>query len=348
VTSGFNISHFSAEKTGGFMPYGLDGIVGALSHGAIIFSFVGFQAIIFLGKEADNPQKSIPRALFGGLAFATLLYIFLQTSFIMAIPEAALSNGWKNLTFVGDAGPFAGLFIGLGLAWMVYVLNANAIISPTGTGNAYVAAASRILYSMGLQNDAPQWIVKLNRQKIPHVALIVNFVIGMLFFLPFGGWQSMVAFLSSAIVLTLASAPLCLPIFRKIHPDLHRPFKVPAVHFSCFIAFYVCNLLLFWAGWETLSKLYIVIIAGVVVYAVSYVFKWMPRSDNLALKSFLWFPAYLLFSGLLSYYKPDVYIGFAYVAAYSIVIYVWAQYSAISIKQGQTELAMITAKQPIL
>ncbi|MFU8798018.1 MAG: APC family permease [Gammaproteobacteria bacterium] len=346
--SKFNFSHFSAEKTGGFMPYGLDGIVNALSKGAIVFSFFGFQAIIFLGKEADNPQKSIPLALFGGLTFCTILYILLQASFVMAVPDSALLHGWKNLTFEGDAGPFTGILIGLGFAWMVYVLNVNAIISPTGTGNAYVASASRILYSMGLQNDAPNWIVKLNRQKVPHIAIMVNFLVGMLFFLPFGGWQSMVAFLSAAIVLTLASAPLCLPIFRKIHPDLHRPFKVPAVYVSCFIAFYICNLLLFWAGWETLSKLIVAIAAGIIVYAISYALKWIPRSNNLSLTSFIWFPAYLLCSGLVSYYKPDIYMGFGYVALYSIVIYIWAQYSAISIKHGKAELAMITAKQPIL
>ena len=356
VKSDFNFSHFTAEKTGGFMPYGLDSVVSALSGGAIAFSFFGFQAIIFLGKEAHNPQRSIPLALFGGLAFCTVMYILLQAGFIMSIPESALVNGWKNLSFAGDAGPFAGILAGLGFAWMVYILNTDAVLSPTGTANGYVAAASRILYSMGLQKDAPQWLVKLNRSHIPQVAILFNFCIGMLFFLPFGGWQSMVAFLSSAIVLTLASAPLCLPIFRKFHPDLYRPFKVPMLHISCFVAFYVCNLLLFWAGWKTLSKLYIVIAAGIVIYTLSYMLKWMPRPNSLDLKSCLWFPAYLLFSGLLSYYGPfggglgvfDVFAGFAYVACSSIVIYVWAQCSALSIERGQSELAMINAKQPLL
>jgi hypothetical protein len=89
---------------------------------------------------------------------------------------------------------------------------------------------------------------------------------------------------------------------------------------------------------------------------VSYLLKWMPRPNSLDLKSCVWLPAYLLLSGLLSYCGPfgggqglfNIYAGFAYVAFSSMIIYVWAQCSALSVERGQSELAMITAKQPLL
>jgi hypothetical protein len=139
-------------------------------------------------------------------------------------------------------------------------------------------------------------------------------------------------------------------VFRKIFPMMPRTFKLPMVHIFCFMAFYMCNLLLFWAGWETLLKLYIVIGIGMTIYVLSYFLKWIPQLEKWDLKSFAWVPAYLLLVGFVSYYGSfggkgifDLYMGFVYVALSSIVIYVWAQMSAIEPEQSRRELNNIEA-----
>lgn len=295
--------HFSnLVLHGGFAPYGIGGILSGISNGGVAMSFFGFQTSIFLAGEAENPQKSIPFALFGSLFFCMVLYAALQFGFVVSVDPASLSSGgWKDIYFQGAAGPFAGILIGLGVFWAAKILYFDAVLSPLGTGLGYVAASSRILYSMALQKDAPAFLSKTNRFSIPWVAILINFVFGMFLFLPFGGWQAMASFLSAAIVLSLVPGPICLPIFRKKFAQLKRPFVLPFHNLISFVAFYICTLLLHWCGWETIKKLDIAIAAGVFIFMTIHLFDLNRPRQTLHLKSSIWFFLYLIVSAVCSY-----------------------------------------------
>lgn len=325
----------------GFFPFSMNGLLSSISVGGVSFSFFGFQTAIFLAGEAKNPQKSIPFALFGSILASMALYAILQIGFILAVDPLSISLGWDKMSFTGDAGPFAGIFIALGFAFMVKVLYFDAIISPFGTAVGFVASSSRILYSMSIQGDAPKSFSKVNRFSIPWVAILVNFVIGMLFFLPFSGWQSMIAFLSAAIVLSLACGPICLPIFRKNLPDLARPFKLPYPKLLSFISFYVCNLMLQWTGWETVWKLLIAVSLGIFVFISSHYINSQSRKEKLHLNSFSWLLLYLFLSGMVSFlgtYKGGIgvismHLDFLVIAITSLIVFVYAQKTAINAKE---------------
>lgn len=321
-----------------FAPYGFKGILSGIAIGGVSFSFFGFQTAIFLAGEAKNPQKSIPYALFGSILACMILYAALQLGFILSVDPSSISSGWDKINFTGDAGPFAGIFIALGLAFMVKVLYFDAILSPLGTAIGYVASSSRILYSMSLQSDAPKSFAKVNRFSIPWVAIIANFIVGMLFFLPFSGWQSMIAFLSAAIVLSLACGPICLPIFRKKLPNLERPFRLPYNNVISFIAFYVCNLMLQWTGWKTVWKLEVAVLLGIVIFICSHLFNKNTKNEKLHLKSFAWLILYLILSGIVSYLGTfgggigiiSMQMDFVVIAITSLIVYLFAQKSTLS------------------
>src|ERR687885_1169083 len=79
----FNASNFTAA--GGFAPFGLEGVLSALSVGAIIFAYQGFEQAIQLGAETHNPQRNIPFAVIGSMTIGVILFILLQVAFIGAI-----------------------------------------------------------------------------------------------------------------------------------------------------------------------------------------------------------------------------------------------------------------------
>lgn len=301
ILVGYEPHWSNLTAAGGFAPHGWDGIFSGISTGGVALSFFGFQTAIFLAGEAKNPQKSIPFSLFGSLLACTILYAVLQLGFVLSVDPASLSQGWKHIYFQGEAGPFAGIFIGMGLVFAAKILYFDAVISPLGTAVGYVAASSRILYSMSLQHDAPRFLSKTNRFSVPWIAIMANFIFGMLFFLPFGGWQSMASFLSAAIVLSLVPAPICLPIFRKKFPNLKRPFVLPFAKAISFLSFYLCSLLLHWTGWETIKKLDVMIVIGLFVFFISHFFDMKRPRDTLHLKSFVWLFLYLVISAVLSY-----------------------------------------------
>ncbi|MGB6976749.1 MAG: APC family permease, partial [Gammaproteobacteria bacterium] len=242
-----------------------ENIFSALSIGGIAFAFTGFQNGLVLAGEVKNPQRNIPIAILGAVAIGFVLYFMLQISFLIAIPKAYLAQGWHNLTFPGDSGPFVGLTLLLGLTVVAVLLMIDASFSPFGTTLVYTAATSRILYSMALNEHLPKFLLKVNRYKIPYVTLYINFLVGILSFLPFPGWQKMVVFLSSTSILSYGIGPICLLGMRRLQPDLHRPFKMSGTLVLSLLAFYACNLMLYWCGFAVIWKLYLAVCIGLII-----------------------------------------------------------------------------------
>ena len=214
----FDTSNFTSH---GFAPYGPRGVLEAVSLGGAVFSLVGFEQAVQLGGESRNPQRDIPRAVIGSMVIGATIYLLLQIVFIGALPHSALAHGWHHVTFQGIFGPFAGLAKGLGLAWLAYILYADAIIAPIGTGLVYTTTTSRLTYGMSKNGQVPALFEKTTaRSQVPVFGLIFAFLMGLLLFLPFPGWQSLVGFITSATVLMYAGAPLALGAMRRQKPDL--------------------------------------------------------------------------------------------------------------------------------
>jgi amino acid transporter len=325
----FNGSNFYAA--GGFAPFGLHGILAALPLGGVVFSFMGYNSAIQLAEEAKNPQRAIPIALIGSLICCIILYCLLQFTFISALKPEFLSQGWDKVSFAGDSGPFAGILITLGITWLVMVIYADAIISPFGTGYIYSASTARVNYAMCLTGFFPQFMKKINRYGVPMSAVWVNFFVGLVLFLPFRGWQSMVGFIVTSFVVSYSIGPLALITLRHTHPNQPRPFRVPFVHLFSFLAFYACNLLVFWAGWDTVYRLLIGIAVGLAIFFVRR--KHLTNVKNIShWQTAFWLFPYLIGLGIISYLgsfsggKNIISFGvdFLVIAAFTLIIYFFA------------------------
>lgn len=270
------------------------GIFSALSTGGIAFAFTGFQNGLILAGEVKNPQRNIPIAILGAVLIGFILYFMLQLSFLSAMPTKYLINGWQQLSYPGDSGPLVGLTLLLGLGIIATMLMIDAIISPFGTTLVYTAATSRIMYGMAMNQHLPKIFLKTNRHNIPYMTLYANFVVGILSFLPFPGWQKLVAFLSSASILSYSIGPICLLAMRRLQPDTARPFKLSWALIVSYISFYLCNLMLYWCGFPILWKLSIALVLGLLIYFLCH----KERSNLLAL---CWFIFYITGLMIISY-----------------------------------------------
>lgn len=269
----FQTANFSGLITTTMSQAGWHTIFSAVATGGVVLAFNGFKSGVEMAGETKNLKLAIPLSTAGSVIACLLIYLGLQVCFIGALDNNLLKNGWHNLSYAGDVGPFVGLAAALGLFWLLKLIYLNAVVSPLGAGLIYVTSTARILYAMSRIGYVPKFLSYLNHQRFPVWAIIVNFLIGMLSFLPLPGWQVMVNFLVSAIVITYAMGPIALISLRYTLPDKKRPFKLPAAHFICLFAFYICNLFSYWTGWETLSKLAIMLLLGLVLFFIAFLTK---------------------------------------------------------------------------
>ncbi|MGA9341508.1 MAG: APC family permease [Rhodanobacteraceae bacterium] len=341
LSAEFNTEHFSYAAHGGFMPFGWHGVFSSIATAGIIFSYLGFRQGVELAGETDNPSRNVPIAILGSLGLCAIIYIGLQVAFIGALPPEALANGWAHIgtTFTGGLddkaiafGPLATLATTLGLTWLALLLYIDAFVSPADTGLIYTTVTARLSYAMGRNGNAPTVLAKVSERGVPWVSVILAFIVGLIFFLPFPGWQKLVGFVTSATVLSFGSGPLVFMALRKELPDCPRPFRLPGGFIIPYLAFLSSNLIVYWSGWETEWKLSLSVVLGLIVLALHEASrgKHTPRMDFRAgFWVIPWLGGLALISWLGSYPEPSANAGNLGVMSITTSIPVMAIFSAL-------------------
>ncbi len=335
----FHVGNFTAAD--GFGPDGVHGVLAAISTGGIIFSYLGFEQADQLAGEAKNPKKDVPRAIIGAMIIGIVIYVALQLAFLLALPDSAIGATWAakghNL-YTEFTGPFAEVATLVGLGWLAWIVYADAVISPAGTGLIYTTGSSRVSYGLSRNGYVPTAFEWVSKRGVPWVGLIAAFVTGCICFLPFPSWQSLVGLITSASVLMYAGAPLSLGAFRRRLPNADRPYRVPAAEFMAPFGFIISGLVILWSGWDTDWKLGAAILIGYAILGISRVFNLNDKSPHLHWRSASWLPAYLVGLGIIVYVSnfgpldsPWVgdWSGMLVVAVFSLVIYYWAMQVAL-------------------
>lgn len=301
IVMSFHPSNFNNSSLGGFIPMGWKGVFTALAAGGILFAFNGFKQAVELAGETKNPNRSIMVGILGSLILVLIVYLLLQIGFITALPKSSLNNGWSGLHFTGDAGPLAGLLQTVGAHWMSIILYIGALIATCAAGLVFMTSAARILYGLSANKQLPKFLSQVNTRGIPAYSVLVNFIVGMSFFLPFKGWLEMAEFMSSIIALSYVTGPVCCLALRYQLPNHERAFKLPFVKVWSFLAFYVCTLIVYWTGWHTVKKLGAALLISVMLFIIYRVFSKRPRSVHMNWRASTWLWPYLICLSLVSY-----------------------------------------------
>ncbi len=330
----FHSGNFSAG--GGFMPFGAHGIFAALPAG-VVFALQGFEQAIQLAGEAKKPQQDVSRAVITATAIGTVVYILLEIAFIGALDPGHLAHGWANPIGKGDFGPYATLATGAGAAWLAWLLYADAVVSPAGTGLVYTATSSRLSYALGREKALPKPVAQVSKKGVPVVSILIAFVVGEIAFLPFPSWQSLVGLVTSATAIMYAFAPISLRALRLRDPERERPYRLPAHQILAPIAFIAANLIIYWSSFQAEWKLGLASIIGLIIFAITRATT--PAGERASLNwrasswVWPWFVGMLVIGELGRYGGnntiPDWW-DIVLVAAWSLVVYFVAVQLAVS------------------
>jgi amino acid transporter len=346
----------ATNGSGGFMPFGIKAVFGAIPGAGIVFSYLGFEQADQLAGEIKDAQRNLPRAVIIACLIGTLIYILAQLMIIGATPTDLLHHGFAGLQYVtgnlaADATavhtyPFAAVAGLAGIAWLSTILHIDAFISPFGTGMIYQTSTSRIGYGLARNRYYPQAFQWTDRNGVPWVSLICSFLFGIIFLLPFPSWQALVGLVTGASVLMYAGAPLALSAFRSQVPEAPRPYRVPGASWFSPLAFIVANMIIYWSGFPVIWKLGCCIVIGYIIMAICRIFD--PQRPRLDWWSAQWLPVYLIGMGIISWMGqyPDAAVtspgappintdripfwwDIVVVVIFSLIIFYWSQWAKL-------------------
>ncbi|WP_206921935.1 APC family permease [Alicyclobacillus suci] len=294
----FHPSNFSVNKAA---PGGIHGAMQALTAGGLVFSFLGFRQAVDFGSEARNPQRDIPRAIVFAVLVSAAIYVLLQIVFLGAVPHDMIANGWQAVSFKS---PFANLMETLGMGWMAVIIFADAILSPSGTGNIYLAGTARTLFAWAKNGYFYSVIGKIDaRTGLPRGALWLTLILSIVWTLPFrfSMWSGLVDAVTSATVMTYMIGPVGVAALRRTAPDLKRPYRLKGLHIIAPAAFICATWIIYWAGWQTDSLLIGFTLASLILY-FAFMDKDVESRQRLKneWKSGIWLIVYYLFIAVMS------------------------------------------------
>ncbi len=223
---------------GGFFPNGVMGLVMAMA--VIMFSFGGLELVGITAAEADNPQKSIPKAT-NQVIYRILIFYIGSLAILLSLYP------WGKVVEGGS--PFVLIFHALNSNLVATVLNVVVLTAALSVYNSGVYANSRMLYGLAEQGNGPKSLLKVDGRGVPVVAIGISALATALcvlinYLIPGRAFELLMALVVAALVLNWALISLAHLKFRaaKNREGVVPKFKAFWYPFSN----YLC--LLFMAG----------------------------------------------------------------------------------------------------
>jgi len=148
---------------GGFMPNGVWGLL--LSLVIVMFSFGGIELIGITAGEADNPKKSIPKAINQVIWRILLFYVGALMVMLIIYP-------WNKVGLEGS--PFVQIFSKMGIPAAATILNIVVLTAALSVYNSGIYSNARMLYALAQQGNAPKAFIKLNNKGIPVAGVLAS------------------------------------------------------------------------------------------------------------------------------------------------------------------------------
>lgn len=158
---GAHASFTNLWQHGGFFPNGSKGFL--LAFEMAVFSFVGIELVGVTAGEAEDPSKTLPKAI-NQIPLRILLFYVGALFVIMSIYP------WNRLN--PDASPFVRVFADIGLPAAAGIINFVVLTSAASSCNSGIFSTSRMLYSLAEDGKAPKIFKKLNKRNVPASALL--------------------------------------------------------------------------------------------------------------------------------------------------------------------------------
>lgn len=210
---------FGSRVSGGAAPTAPGGFALAtaivLSLQGVIYTYDGWNGMVYFSGEVREPGRDIPRAMVGGVLFVIAIYLLINVAFLCVLPISLMA---------GDP------FVAGTAAKMVFgpngdtVIRTIMIVSALGAVSACQLMAPRVILAMSRDGLMPASVASVNSGGTPTVATVASTAVALTF-IATGTFERALALIAFFFVANYTLSFVSVFVLRRREPDLHRPYR---------------------------------------------------------------------------------------------------------------------------
>jgi amino acid transporter len=226
--------------------------------GLAFYALIGFEDTVNLAEETREPQRSYPRALFGGLLIAGALYLVVTVVASIVVPTETLVGSSGPLLEVVQIGP---------LNMSPDIFSAIALFALANGALINMVMASRLVYGMAKEGILPAGLgIVHGRRHTPWVAIVVTTAAAMVLAASgdLGGLADTTVLLLLVVFTAVNVAVLVLRRDRVEHEHFRSPTALPVIGAVVSLAVMTSK------DWATFTRGGILLLIGVAAWIVNW------------------------------------------------------------------------------
>ena len=183
----------------------------------VIFTYAGWNAVIYMAGELKRPAKDLPRSLLWANLLIVFLYLAINAVFLYGVPAKEM----RGSVLVAEVATTA-LFGYQTSAWITGII----ALSVLGALNALIMTGPRIYYAMALDGIFFLRLARVHpRFHTPTNSIILQALWSSILVLT-GTFETLLTYVTVIIVLFSGLTVGALLVLRVKRPGLGRPYKI--------------------------------------------------------------------------------------------------------------------------
>lgn len=266
------ISFSNLFKDGGFFAKGANGFFSGFQM--VIFSFIGVELIGLTAAEAQDPKKTIVKAINELPVRIILFYGLAILAILLVIP-------WKQVA-INDS-PFVQALGATGIKNAACIINFVVISAAISSTNTFIYSGGRLLFSLNYhgQSNFAKCMGQLNKRQLPENALLFStLLIGIapIMNLFLENAFHFIAATSTSMFLIIWSIMIWAHIrYRKQTPEqqLHN-FRMPLYPYTDYLVlgFFITMIgLLLWVPKDRIPMISALVIFSILILSIKFIKK---------------------------------------------------------------------------
>jgi len=231
----------------------------------VSFSYSGWNAAGYIAGEMVDPGRSVPKATVWATVCVTGLYVALNVIYLYAMPAVALAADPIEPVAQKCA---VSLFGGHAASWITAML----CVSILGAASAMIWAGPRIYFAMAEDGVFPKMFGGTTASGGAPARSIFLQSVWISVLVISGGFESLVIFAGSALIVFTALAVAAVPVLRRRSPDLPRPYRVAAYPIP-HVLFLIISAAVMWASF-TIRPMESLLGVATVLVGVPFFYLW--------------------------------------------------------------------------